>query len=67
MFQAVIMAAFHTNSKELNASIPEALGRRYDIILGFAVGDEDANFGNAISGPRFRLEAVFQYVGEGET
>lgn len=67
-FQAiVIMASFHTDGEELNPCVSEALGRRNDIILGFAVSDEDADFGNAVSGPVFRLEAVFLYVAEGQT
>lgn len=61
------MASFHTDGKQLNARVSEALGRRYDIILGFAVSDEDTDFGNATSGPVFRLEAVFLYVAEGQT
>lgn len=53
-----IKACFHTNSKQLDARLPKALGWRDDVILGLAVRDQNTDFGNTFSGARLRLEAV---------
>lgn len=49
-----------TNGKELDASVPQALSRRDDIVLGFSIRDEDSNLGHSGPRARFRLETVLQ-------
>lgn len=53
-----------TNGKQLNPSISQALCRRYDIILGLPVCNEDSDFRYTHTGARLGLEAVLQNIGQ---
>lgn len=57
----------HTNGKQFNPSILQALRRGYDIILGLPIGDEDPYLGNTGSGAWLGFEAVLQDEGQSQT
>lgn len=57
----------HTNGKQFNPSILQALRWGYDIILGLPIGDEDSYLGNTGSGAWLWFEAVLQDEGQSQT
>lgn len=65
--QETSVALVRTDSKELDASIAQALCRWYDIVLRLPVCDEDPNLGYTNPGARFRPEAVLQDISQRET
>jgi len=53
-----------TDSKQLDAGVPQAFGGGDHVVLGLPVRDQDADLGDAGSGSRLGLEAVLLDVGQ---